>query len=544
MNTINQKLQDPSHFRIHEAGRKYFESDKNEKEFTKLYLACKDTVYSISKSILKDTERAKDNVSRVFLKIHTNKSFVFDYEKSFFSWLSHTTKNSAIVMFNQVKSQTLIIEDNYGEQVKVKVKPEYTESELIPNTEEEVENTLDYLFYHNNSSKDFDTIDIESNDKRPFTENLTLLEKRVSDIIDDISGVNLNHRSEKEKQTAIINATILKKRLIEDVGPNALQEMFKDDIGSTSRITFTTRRRRAIEKIKAQLEIDFNGIKISNREKVSGEFKLYHDNGNVKFHASVSNNKLDGDAIFFSLEGDIVKKYQFKNGKKNGICIDYHSNGNKKIATNFIEGFKHGREEEFFENGFLKKSLNYYWDYKHGEYVEFHSDNSCKLKGNYEYNNKTGRWRKFYEGNLKDLLTANCGVIKSGMIDEDSIYDKGKITTYLYDESGEVEKQVFNECSYAPLSQKEFKRLQILDIVNRNGIYKEFYLNGNIKLKGEYKSGIKIGEWVRYNEDGTIDEKVTYKGHEAHFQLFDEKGTLSDKGVLNVRPSFNFQEIN
>lgn len=42
------------------------------------------------------------------------------------------------------------------------------------------------------------------------------------------------------------------------------------------------------------------------------------------------------------------------------------------------------------------------------------------------------------------------------------------------------------------------------------GEYVEFYENGNIKIKGIYEKGLKIGRWFEYNENGKLINEKTY----------------------------------
>jgi len=41
-----------------------------------------------------------------------------------------------------------------------------------------------------------------------------------------------------------------------------------------------------------------------------------------------------------------------------------------------------------------------------------------------------------------------------------------------------------------------------------NGEYKSFYESGKLHFHGNYIDGKKDGEWIEYNENGTIKEKV------------------------------------
>ncbi len=44
-----------------------------------------------------------------------------------------------------------------------------------------------------------------------------------------------------------------------------------------------------------------------------------------------------------------------------------------------------------------------------------------------------------------------------------------------------------------------------------HGLYSAFYLNGNLKEKGVFKTGVKNGEWTTWYENGKIKEIITWK---------------------------------
>jgi hypothetical protein len=44
-----------------------------------------------------------------------------------------------------------------------------------------------------------------------------------------------------------------------------------------------------------------------------------------------------------------------------------------------------------------------------------------------------------------------------------------------------------------------------------HGLYSSFYLNGNLKEKGNFKSGLKNGQWTTWYENGKIKEIIIWK---------------------------------
>jgi hypothetical protein len=74
-----------------------------------------------------------------------------------------------------------------------------------------------------------------------------------------------------------------------------------------------------------------------------------------------------------------------------------------------------------------------------------------------------------------------------------------------------------------------------------DGVYKEFYSDGDIKIRGHYKESKKQGVWFYYLPNGPVEKKEKYRGGELQWQIFyNERGKISktvDKnGVVTERP--------
>lgn len=69
-----------------------------------------------------------------------------------------------------------------------------------------------------------------------------------------------------------------------------------------------------------------------------------------------------------------------------------------------------------------------------------------------------------------------------------------------------------------------------------HGLYSSFYLNGNLKEKGIFKTGVKNGEWTTWYENGKIKEIITWKkGMRSKIALYynDEGELASSAGYKN-----------
>ena len=43
------------------------------------------------------------------------------------------------------------------------------------------------------------------------------------------------------------------------------------------------------------------------------------------------------------------------------------------------------------------------------------------------------------------------------------------------------------------------------------GLFEDYYVNGQLSVKGTYKDGQRDGLWESYSENGKLEEKTTYK---------------------------------
>jgi antitoxin component YwqK of YwqJK toxin-antitoxin module len=74
-----------------------------------------------------------------------------------------------------------------------------------------------------------------------------------------------------------------------------------------------------------------------------------------------------------------------------------------------------------------------------------------------------------------------------------------------------------------------------------NGIYRIKYLNGNTKEKGKYYQSKKQGVWYYYSENGVVLKKEKYNSGVLKWQLFFDKGkitqTIDKNGKVIKRPN-------
>jgi hypothetical protein len=66
-----------------------------------------------------------------------------------------------------------------------------------------------------------------------------------------------------------------------------------------------------------------------------------------------------------------------------------------------------------------------------------------------------------------------------------------------------------------------------------NGNYNEYYLNKNLKEKGQFEKGLKTGIWKNWRQDGSLASAYTWKAGQRYgdFFVYDEQGKLLTSGI-------------
>lgn len=68
-----------------------------------------------------------------------------------------------------------------------------------------------------------------------------------------------------------------------------------------------------------------------------------------------------------------------------------------------------------------------------------------------------------------------------------------------------------------------------------NGSYRVFDLEKNLLEQGQFKKGLKSGQWKNWYEDGTLKSKVCYKRGEQNgrYAYYDRNGNVTEQGKVS-----------
>ena len=203
-------------------------------------------------------------------------------------------------------------------------------------------------------------------------------------------------------------------------------------------------------------------------------------------------------------DGKRINQYDIETGKKEGIWEDYYDDGQIYSKGSYVNDIKDG-----------------YWEY-------YWSNGSLCHKGNYKNDVKEGYWENYWiNGNLlRKELFDNGELIKSLPITESKkLFIPRRIDERLkdwnemqpikngkrinqYDMDGRRDGYWEDYWANGRLKSKiEFKNGK------RNGIIEYYWTNGNLEYKGSYINGKRDGIWKEYfsNGNGELLFKTLYK---------------------------------
>jgi antitoxin component YwqK of YwqJK toxin-antitoxin module len=310
-----------------------------------------------------------------------------------------------------------------------------------------------------------------------------------------------------------------------------------------------------------------SGEGIIKNGKPEGFWKSYYVTGIIKSEGKRTNFLLDSVWVFFDQAGDTTEKINYLFGKKNGyyytykkdpaeglylwskelfagdrkegIVLIYYPDGKIQQTTSCNGGKKEGLSKEFDKNGNIITLLEYNNDFlisrervnrtdnkglKQGVWKEFYTKGGVKSEKTFKDDQLHGYYKEYdNRGNLVlTMLYDNGSIVKSRVEDEPDIeienkYDQNNKLIYSgpyrnkipvgihreYGPDGKVSNAFVYNDNGLLLSEG------IVDEAgNRNGKWKDLFINGNIQAEGQFTDNRRSGIWKFYN----ILEKVEQTG--------------------------------
>jgi len=296
--------------------------------------------------------------------------------------------------------------------------------------------------------------------------------------------------------------------------------------------------------------------------KPDGYWKNYYENGHLKSEGNRKNYLLDSLWRFYDEDGKLVLEINYKEGKKNGYRTTYqgdevtketfvndvkqgptyvlYPNGSVKMKTLFVNGLEQGIGREYDKNGNVIQLITYKKGYivsrerinrydadslPNGKWKWFFDDEKLRMEGTFKHGLKNGYFKEYDdEGNLisavkyvdgekqeqaEELqkLDVRTDYYPNGIPKVIGTYDKNGIPEGVrreYDKKGKVEK------AYIFRHGKVIAEGIFTDAGEKEGLWKEYFPDGQLKATGLYNKDLHEGLWKFYYPTGQIEQIGKY----------------------------------
>ncbi|MEN8121720.1 MAG: DUF3352 domain-containing protein [Bacteroidota bacterium] len=126
--------------------------------------------------------------------------------------------------------------------------------------------------------------------------------------------------------------------------------------------------------------------------------KVHEENQFIKFEGIISNNQLSGIWRTYYPDGNLKSSVNYKDGKVNGEAFFFYDDNKetKMVEVIYEEDVINGVYLEFYQNGAQKATLNYEEGMLNGDAEFYYKTGRTKIKGKYKNGRKKGKWY-FYD---------------------------------------------------------------------------------------------------------------------------------------------------
>jgi antitoxin component YwqK of YwqJK toxin-antitoxin module len=258
--------------------------------------------------------------------------------------------------------------------------------------------------------------------------------------------------------------------------------------------------------------------------KPDGFWKSYYVTGIKKSEGKWRNNLLDSIWVFYNQVGDTIEKINYNLGKKNGYYYTYKYD-NKTDASDpgyiasrelYVNDKRNGESYYYYENGQVKTTINYIDGMKQGLGIEYSREGEILTLLEY---------RNDYLINREPVNRMDAGGLKQGVWKE--FYDNGQLKTervYLDDQLNGYYRE-YDEKGNLRFSLRYENGNVInesseeLNEVEVRNIYDE---NGRLVSGGPYRENIPIGIHRSYDASGNVTGSTIY----------DNQGNVISEGIV------------
>lgn len=199
--------------------------------------------------------------------------------------------------------------------------------------------------------------------------------------------------------------------------------------------------------------------------------EFYFNSGELSSKGYIINNLPNGKWVSYYKNNTIKSIGYRKNALLDSTWIFYDSNARITLKVSYRENLKNGYSFDYDTLGFITKKTLYKDSKKEGkELIYFKGSNQLKIENNYSNNTKDGKSKEYDSiGNVLLIKQYDMGVVSK------------KEEINRFDSDG-----------------------------NKNGVWKEYYPDGKLKLEHNFFHGEKDGILKRYDKKGKLQDLESF----------------------------------
>ncbi|MDY0103357.1 MAG: hypothetical protein RBS07_10485 [Lentimicrobium sp.] len=331
--------------------------------------------------------------------------------------------------------------------------------------------------------------------------------------------------------------------------------------------------------------------------KPDGYWKTFWENGELKSEGNRKNYELDSLWNFYDETGKVTLQINYLKGKKEGIrrtirenetveenfsndvkqglTIYYYPGGEVMRTIPFENGLENGFAREFSPDGTVITMIEYRRGFvidreninrtdrnglKQGKWKFFYVNGKVKIEGVYRDDKRNGYFKEYDEKGMLTEVSKYVNDVKQEAAPElvkldirTDYYPDGKVKTRA-SYKGDTPEGVRRE--YSPTGEVTaayiYKKGIIIaeGIVDdegvRDGPWKEFYTDGQLRAEGLYRNGNRIGKWRFYHPNGNLEQEGSYNNQgntDGLWKWYYEDGlVLREENFLNGNSEGIFTE--
>ena len=236
-----------------------------------------------------------------------------------------------------------------------------------------------------------------------------------------------------------------------------------------------------------------------------GEWKTWYPNGQLKTYYTYIKDQIEGTYTYYDSIGTTIRTETYKKSVLEGITSDFNENSTLKMTTEYKKGLKDGIQKEFIEGVVLIEQRTFKKDSLDGEWTSWH-DNGTRMvtrvykngapRGNWLFYDEKGAWMREqqYKKGLADGIW--------------TFYDRDGFKVFHYYTLGELVAE-YTEAKW-PNGQIKEEPPTFNKEGQLHGTRIGYWSDGSTRYTMDYKKGKKDGDEIRYDSTGVLIFEVRY----------------------------------